>query len=89
MTDFRKIQLKDIEGNAVELDLSRQLGNLLYMSGRNIDECELGKKIYYDGAVELSEENKASVLLFAKNFPYVTQRGIEEAINGKGDTERG
>ena len=89
MTDFRRIQIKDIEGNAVELDLSRQLGNLLYMSGRNIEECELGKKIYYDGAVELTKAQQATVLLFAKNFPYVTQKAIEEAINGKGDTERG
>lgn len=86
MTDFRRIQIKDIEGNAVELDLSRQLGNLLYMSGRNIEECELGKAIYYDGAVELTKEQQATVLLFAKNFPYVTQKAIEEAVNGKGNT---
>ena len=86
MTDFRKIQLKDIEGRVIDLDLSKQLGNLLYMQGRNIEECELGKEIYHNGAVELSKEQKASVLFYAKNFPYVTQKGIEEAVNGKGNT---
>ena len=39
--NFAKIIIKDIEGRDVQADFQRQLGNQLYMQGRDIEECEL------------------------------------------------
>lgn len=53
--NFSKIVIKDIEGRDVQADFQRQLGNQLYMQGRDIEECELGKRIYFaDGDVGLT-----------------------------------
>ena len=45
--DFSNIQVTDIEGNKVPVDIRQMMGNLLYMQGNNITECELGQAIYH------------------------------------------
>ena len=45
--NFKEIAVKDINGNEQKVDVSQLLGNQLYMEGQNIEECELGKKIYF------------------------------------------
>ena len=60
--NFSKIVIKDIEGRDVQADFHRQLGNQLYMQGRDIEECELGKRIYFaQGDVELTDKEAAIV----------------------------
>ena len=60
--NFSKIVIKDIEGRDVQADFQRQLGNQLYMQGRDIEECELGKRIYFaEGDVELTDKEAAIV----------------------------
>ena len=44
--DFRNIVLKDINEKEQAVDFAAELGNQLYMTGRDIEACQLGKKIY-------------------------------------------
>lgn len=82
--DFRKIMVRDIEGNEVPADISKQLGNMLYMQGQNIEECELGRRIYHHGEVELSENGADIVKRFAQGFSFVMRQAVLTAIGADG-----
>ena len=82
--NFKKIIIRDIEGREQEADFSKQLGNQLYMQGHDIEECELGKRIYFAGGeVELTAEECAIVKKAIEPYSYVARQAIEQAINGK------
>ena len=78
--DFRKIFVENIEGVKNEADVSKQLGNQLYMQGRNIEECELGRDIYHKGEVELSDKQVEMVKQFIMPWSYVLRSAIEETL---------
>ena len=81
--DFSKIIIKDINGNDIVADFQKQLGNQLYMQGQNIEECELGKKIYFtpDGeATELDDKEVAIVRKAVQGYSYVARTAIEQAL---------
>lgn len=79
--NFKQIILKDIEGNEVVADFQRQLGNQLYMQGRDIEECELGKRIYFaNGEMELSDKECAMVKMAVQGYSYIARSAIEEQI---------
>ena len=79
--DFRTIGVKNIEGQIEAADVSKQLGNLMYMQGQNIEECELGRDIYHNGVVELNPKQAEMVLRFVKPWSYVLRSAIEETLN--------
>lgn len=79
--NFAEIVLKDIEGNEVKADFQKQLGNQLYMQGRNIEECELGKKIYFaEGSIEISEKESEIVKNAVRGYSYIARTAIEDAM---------
>ena len=78
--DFRKIQVENIEGIKNEADVSKQLGNQMYMQGQNIEECELGRDIYHKGEVELSDKQAEMVKRFIMPWSYVLRSAIEETL---------
>ena len=79
--NFAKIIIKDIEGRDVQADFQKQLGNQLYMQGRNIEECELGKRIYFaHGDVELSKKECAIVKQAVQGYSYIARTAIENQI---------
>ena len=81
--NFKEITIKDIEGRDVQADFQRQLGNQLYMQGQNIEECELGKKIYFtpdDEATELDDKDVAIVRKAVQGYSYVARTAIEQAL---------
>jgi hypothetical protein len=43
--DFRKIEVKNIEGKKSALDLSKELGNAIYQKTADLGELELARKI--------------------------------------------
>ena len=45
--NFAKIMVPDINGTERAVDFRKDLGNLLYMQGNSIEECELGSAIYH------------------------------------------
>ena len=79
--DFSKIQMKTITGDMEAVDLRLAVGNILYMQGRNIEECELGGAIYHsDGDIELTDEQAATVTRYAAQLPYVFRMGLQSAL---------
>ena len=79
--DFRTIGVKNIEGNIETADVSKQLGNVMYMQGQNIVECELGRDIYHNGVVELNSKQAEIVLRFVKPWSYILRSAIEKTLN--------
>ena len=79
--DFRKIGVKNIDGNVDTVDVSKQIGNLMYMQGKDIEECELGKAIYHDGEVELNQKQEDVVRRFIQPWAFVSRSAIEETLN--------
>ena len=81
--NFKKVMIPDIEGNMQEADFSKQLGNQLYMQGQNIEECELGKRIYFDGEVELNDGDASAVKRIIAGYSFVARQALIDAIDGK------
>jgi ribosomal protein S25 len=81
--NFKEIIIKDINDNNIVTDFQKQLGNQLYMQGQNIEECELGKKIYFtpdDEATELDDKEVAIVRKAVQGYSYVARTSIEQAL---------
>ena len=79
--NFGNITLKDIERNQVTLDIRKQLGNSLYIEGQNIEECDLGRKIYYsDGDVELTPEQVEIVKRYTARYAYIARQAILDIL---------
>jgi hypothetical protein len=82
--NFKKIKIVDINGQQQEADFSQQLGNQLYMNGQNIEECELGKKLYFaDGEIELDEKEVDIVLQFTQTlYSYIIRTALTDILKG-------
>lgn len=78
--NFTNIILKDIEGNDQKVDIAKTLGNQLYMQGQNIEECELGRRIYFEGEVEMSDKDVETVTRAVSNYAYVLRTAITDAL---------
>ena len=83
--DFRNIVIRDINGQETKADVTALFGNMLYMQGQNIEECELGQAIYHQGdegpeALELNDKQVAIVKTYAERLPYVMRTAIKEAV---------
>ena len=80
--DFTKIEVQDIEGHTLKVDITKNLGNQLYMQGRDIKECELGRKIYFaEGEIELTDDEAKIVREAVKGWSYVARTAIEKMLD--------
>ena len=82
--DFSKIKVTDIEGKEVPMDVRFLFGNMLYMQGVNIEECELGREIFRQSPekpLELSSSQADIVRQYAERLPYVTRQAILKAFS--------
>jgi hypothetical protein len=79
--NFATIRIKDIEGNEQIADFQKQIGNQLYMTGQDIEECELGKRIYFaEGEVELTADECTIVRRVTAGYSYVARIAIDAAM---------
>lgn len=81
--NFAEIIIRDINGKEQKADVRQLLGNLLYMQGNNIEECELGSAIYHqkdDEPLELDVKQAATLTAFAERVPYVMRQGIKQSV---------
>ena len=79
--NFKEIAVKDINGNEQKVDVSQLLGNQLYMEGQNIEECELGKKVYFaEGEVELTEAEANIVKAYTQRYSYIIRSAISDQL---------
>lgn len=79
--DFRKIQVKDIEGNNSTVDIAKMLGNAIYQKTADLGELELAQQIYKNGKVDLLPEQAERIKEYVKtNFVAVVQIAVNEAL---------
>ena len=83
--NFAEIIIRDINGQEQKADVRQLLGNMLYMQGQNIEECELGQAIFHSGSegpteLELSDKQCDTIRAFAERLPYVMRTGLIEAV---------
>lgn len=80
--DFSAISIVGIDGESVNIDISRQLGNALYYSSRDYAMSELGADIYKNKVVELDEKQAAAVVNVVKStFSYVVSRAVANLLS--------
>ena len=82
--DFSKIEIVLIDGTKMKTDFQHGengIGNQLYMTGRDIEACELGKKIYFaNGEVELSDKEVQIVTQAIQGWSNTLRTAIIEAM---------
>ena len=83
--NFAEIIIRDINGQEQKADVRQLLGNMLYMQGQNIEECELGQVIFHSGSegpeeIDLDDKQQKIITDFAERLPYVMRTGLIEAV---------
>ena len=82
--NFRTITFKDIEDKDQLFDCQKEIGNAIYMQAANIEERDLGRKIYYaNGDVELTDNQVEVVKRFAARYSFVLREAVENALTPK------
>jgi hypothetical protein len=80
--NLREVQLEDIHGNPMPGDFHEVLGNQLYMQGRDIKECELGRKIYFaEAEIEITDDEAKTVKEAVKGWSYIARTDIEKMLD--------
>ena len=54
--NFAKIMVKDIERKTSPRDFSKEIGNTIFSTTKDIGELDLARDIYHKGEVDLSKE---------------------------------
>lgn len=82
--NFTKVVFENVKGDKQEANFAEELGNQLYMTGRHITECELGKRIFHaKGEMELSEKEIEIVKNAVAGWSYIARTAIESAMTEK------
>lgn len=87
--DFRKLEIENIEGKTDIINIAFTLGNMMYMQGQNIEECELGRTIYRhskvdaskESFVELTSEQVIIVRKYMNNFSFIVRKSVEKQLD--------
>lgn len=82
--DVKKIQVKDFDGNAYPIELSKPLGNLLYFTSKTIDWQDISRSIHSGTPVELQEQDlrfiEAFVMQDAVDMIFPIKQAISDYI---------
>lgn len=65
--NFKKIPATDLDGNEFFIDISKDLGNLIFQTTGDIDMYEKSKQIYKKGEVELTKEQAQEIKAIFKS----------------------
>ena len=80
--DFRKIMVKDIEGKKVPHDFSKEMGNAIFSTTKDIGELDLARDIYHKGEVDMTKEQAQMVKALAdRNFFAWAKEAIFPALD--------
>lgn len=85
--DFRKIELKKIDGTTGKADIAKDLANVLYYQTNSIAAVSTALDIYKTGQADLDKETATAVKAVIKqNFTAVVQIALnpllDAVING-------
>ena len=88
LIDFRNITIKNIEGEESTVDISKDLGNLLYNSAVSQEGLEISRELYHNGEMDVTKEN-VEVLkgIIAGNFLAVIQESLNPIFDNIMNTE--
>lgn len=88
LINFRNITIKNIEGEESTVDISKDLGNLLYNSAVSQEGLEISRELYHNGEMDVTKEN-VEVLkgIIAGNFLAVIQESLNPIFDKIMNTE--
>ena len=88
--DLTQISFLNVEGKEMKANIAKELGNLMYMQGKDIVEHELGSKVYHsadnageepDCAIEVNEQEELTIIRFVEqSYPYVIIKAVKESF---------
>lgn len=80
--DLSKLQIKQIDGEIVEHDFSKDLAQAIFSNTQKIDEHSFAVDLYKNPIVDLTDENKAIIKEYTeKFFKAFVQVAINELID--------
>jgi len=61
--NFKQLEVQlELEGEKVEMDVRKDIGNFIYQNSRDLGALELARKIYFsDGEVEMTRQETAAL----------------------------
>jgi len=81
--NFKEITVMDIEGNKCQVDISKELGNMIYQKTVDLGELELAQKIYREGIVEINQDVAEMINKYVREgFVAFVQKAVNEEIGG-------
>lgn len=82
LIDFKNITIKDIEGNESTVDISKDLGNILYKSAVNQEGLEISRELYHNGEMDITKENAEVIKsIIASSFLAVVQESLNPILD--------
>ena len=82
--DFSKIMIEDIEGNQIAVDVSKDLGNMMYLNAQDIAVADLGREIYHKKEVELNDVQAKQIRPFVEGgFKAILKRVLLPMLDAK------
>lgn len=84
--DFSKVLVQaTVEGDPVAVDFRKDLGNLVYSRAMDVALSDLGKEIYYKGAVDIPSElvSPLSEVISVSPLVYPAKKALFELLTEK------
>lgn len=80
--DLSKLPIRQLNGEVIEHDFSKDLAQAIFSNTQKIDEHSLAVDLYKNPVVELTDENKAIIKEYTeKYFKAFVQVAINELID--------
>ena len=90
--NFSALEIEAVDGQKQTVDVQDELANLIYMHGQNIQECELGKRLWLAGkdengqvvadrSVNLQPHDAGTIERMAGMFPFVIRHAIVQEVS--------
>lgn len=75
--NFKSIEVTSLDGQVQHFDMSKELGNAIYIKTTDLGELELAREIYKNGEVEIDEAQAALLNQYVReNFLAFIQEAI-------------
>ena len=67
--DFRKIEVKNVEGNPQEFDLDyKSFANYMYFNAESVDHIEISREINKGGEIQCDAEKASAIKKYAEIY---------------------
>lgn len=81
--DLSRLEITNIDGSKVEIDLSKELAQGIYSTTQKISELSFAMDLFKNPVVELTDENKEAIKSHVeKGFKAFVQVAVNKFIDG-------